>query len=386
MARAKKPKVYQLKDREQVHVIEDDAIMSPTTRMVDNPDWDPNAPEVELDERVVKAKKAMQARARARQRIKRRVTSTPHLLAFLAGGLITVAAVGFGVRYMLEQQEVELRARAQAELEAQRAAEAQAEADAKAEVELNKQLAQSFYRTRVELASEALGIPPLSLDELRKPNSFTRHVRYSEPAMVGSGKSTTLGPLSLRVVTETMTLERQTINSKGAHTSLVLTNTSEHALAYRLEIRKAEAGECKMPGIMNYDALVLDAGQRVEISVCSGRHTVEIVDLRTMEMTPLGARWVRQIPPKALGFDDLTVRAHEVDEGIEQCHEDAARIARELSEDLIRWEDVIDYFSRHDCNEYAWWSGYRYAEAPLGELPVVAPGTAGPIKAKAELP
>ena len=47
MARAKKPKVYQLKNREQVHVIEDDAIMSPTTRMVDNPDWDPDAPEVD---------------------------------------------------------------------------------------------------------------------------------------------------------------------------------------------------------------------------------------------------------------------------------------------------------------------------------------------------
>jgi len=369
---------------------DDGMIMHPKTYMVDSPDWDPNAPDVELETpggrkppRPGGHRRGVGSSAGS-AKIEPQASSAK-LLLIVVGALVVIAGGALGVYFWLESQTDDTVVAAEAlavETEGAAtvpAADAGDELAAEFAAELDRAELEAMYRGHVAATAATLGVEPPTLEQLRQPAVFRHPISHGNPRVLGPGKSLRVGELSLRVkIVQGLSVDRVKVSSKAQHTLLIVENRGEVPLAYRLLARKLAGGKCLTPAIIRYDALVLDPEQRVEISICSGRQSVEIIDLRTLELNELGAVWIRQLPPPAVGLGGLAAKSHAVAEGTPQCTEDAEMLERTLYEGELDWEDVVDFYSRHDCTHYPWPSDYRFrdGEAPA-ELPVVAPWNPG---------
>lgn len=235
----------------------------------------------------------------------------------------------------------------------------------------------AYYKTRVDAAVEAFGIEPPNMDRLRAPNPFHHPINMSDPKRIEPGQARREGPLSIAVRAEQRTIERGGMRTKNMHTYARVLNTAKVPVAYRLLMRKAEAGECQLRNVNRYDAVVLDPGERIDISICSGKQAVEVLDLRMLEITGIGATWVDKIPAQALALDPTSVKAHDPGEDVQPCTSlPAAELAKSIERGEFAWEDLVDYYSRHDCEEYRFWSDYRRLEAPAEGLPLLDPKAA----------
>lgn len=348
------------------------AVLPPSTRIVDHPDWDPNAPDVVLAESPRGRKGGKGAKgekdAPSGQPVERKTGLTATVLF---GGLLLVVG-GFGAWKLVDARNREAAAkteRAEAEAQAEAEAEAKAKANQPPPMPTDEEL-QALYLERASATATALEVDAPSLDELLAPNTFEHLVTHGKPVVIAPGGRKTIGALSFKVRVETLNLERRGIRSKGQHTMLVVENTTDQPLAYRLSVRKATVGECRSPVMFHYDAMVIDPGETAEVSVCSGRQSAEIIDLRTLAVSKVGARWIRQLPAKAVGNDDMAVTSHEVSEDIEMCDMGSDETSRAIKENLVKWEDVIDFYSRHDCRHYPWAPQHRLATAPIEKLPI----------------
>ena len=222
------------------------------------------------------------------------------------------------------------------------------------------QVERERYVSLVTAAASAHGVE-LSLDQLHAPNTFVHTIRADAPTKIAPTKSLRAGSLSLRARVEG--------GGQAKHTLLELHNLGSVPLAYRVELG---TGKCHPPGGSRYDALVLDPGAKVKVAVCAGRRSVELVDLRQLELSVLGAALVRKLPARAVGLSGAAARAHDPGATVVQCSAELDSAAG-LEQGEYAWEDVVDFFSRHDCDHYGWWPGYRRALEAIPSLPVLAP-------------
>jgi hypothetical protein len=239
------------------------------------------------------------------------------------------------------------------------------------EKEASYRSSETFYQTRVDEAVARYEIPAPAHSRLLEPNTFFHVASPGDTRTIQPGKALREAGFEIRVRTESIEVERRGIRTKNTHTLAKLENTGDKPLAYFLRLRSRD-GDCQIRALTRYDAMVLLPDERAEISVCSGEHAVEVLDLRLMEVTELGALWVSKVPPQAVGHDQLGARSHFPGPGIEMCAEIPANdIAGRIAVGETSWEDVVDFYSRHDCEVYRWWPGYRRIVEPLAALPVV---------------
>lgn len=231
-----------------------------------------------------------------------------------------------------------------------------------------------YYRTQLEASLATLELQTdvdALLEQLRQPNVFYHPITHGAPVTMKVGELRREQALELTVLHEELRIKRGGLESNSLHTLLSVVNQGSVALAYRLVARSKDGGDCKMRAITQYDALVLDPGESARISICSGTHEVELVDLRMMELAqPIQIRWIRQLPPLTLGLDEIAVRSHKSAKTVLSCGAVPSKdTARQLSAGVAQWEDVIDFYSRHDCNLYRWPESYARIVSPLVELP-----------------
>ena len=241
--------------------------------------------------------------------------------------------------------------------------------------EASYEQSEAFYETRVEVAmaiygDEAPATP--SLEDLRQPNTFYQPITPGSPRSLGAGESLREGPLAMSVQVEELIADQRGIRSKTKHTLAKVRNQGSVPVAYFLDLRKEGGGECRVRALTRFDAMVLEPGEQAEISICSGEHRVEVTDLRILELTAPGAIWIDKIPPQAVGLSTTVTRAHEPGRNIVMCTElPVADYAKRIAEGTLRWEDLIDFYSRHDCEQFRPPTDYRRAVEPLASLPVV---------------
>ena len=222
------------------------------------------------------------------------------------------------------------------------------------------QVERERYVSLVTAAASAHGVE-LSLDQLHAPNTFVHTISADAPKKIAPSKSLREGSLSLSARVEG--------GGQAKRTLLELHNLGPVPLAYRVELGK---GTCHPQAGSRYDALVLDPGAKVKVAVCAGRRSVELVDLRQLELSVLGAALVRKLPARAVGLSGAAARAHDPGATVVQCSAELDSVEG-LEHGDYAWEDVVDFFSRHDCDHYGWWPGYRRALESIPSLPVLAP-------------
>jgi len=239
------------------------------------------------------------------------------------------------------------------------------------EFEASHTLSEKFYRAQLDEIVEQRGLPAPDHARLLAPNPFLHAASPGAPQRIAVGASLREGGLSLRVKIEVMDVERGGMRTRSEHTLVQVENVGATPLAYFLAARGRD-GDCRIRAVTRLDVMVLLPGERGAISICPGVHAVELTDLRIMEVTALGAMWLRKIPPRAVGHDPISVRSHDPGPDVELCAEiPAAELGARVSAGEIAWEDLIDFYSRHDCRHYSWWPGYTRAVEPLERLPVI---------------
>lgn len=239
------------------------------------------------------------------------------------------------------------------------------------ELEASYASSEALYQTHIDDAVTEHGVTAPSREQLLAPNTFFHVASHSDPKYLAVGASMRESGLQLRVRTEIIETERRGMRTKNEHTLVDVENVGSVPLAYYLDLRARE-GECQVRALTRFDAMALLPGEKGEISICAGSHEVEIRDFRIMEVTELGALWVSKVPALAVGYDHVVARSHFAGPGVQMCAElPAAEFANRIKGGEIAWEDLIDFYSRHDCEHYRWWPGYKRIVEPLAALPAI---------------
>ena len=231
-----------------------------------------------------------------------------------------------------------------------------------------------YYTSSVSDDLAAYEVADPGFERLRQPNKFHEVVSTGAPRTIAPGTSLLEHGLKITIRVEEIKVQRRGISTRSQHTVAVIENVGDEALAYFLQLRSM-SGECRMQAMQRYNTMALSPGQKGEISVCSGSHAVEVLALRLMEVTELGAIWISKVSPLAVGHDDLAARSHDPGTGLQMCAEiPAVDFARRIEAGEMRWEDLVDFYSRHNCEHFRWWPGYTRIVEPLAQLPAVKPG------------
>ena len=231
---------------------------------------------------------------------------------------------------------------------------------------------EAFFNTRVEAATETHGVARPSLERLREPNTFHHPITRGEAKIVTTDAPLRKAGLELRVKVEEREVRRRGLTIKNQHTLARVRNVGESPVAYFLKIGSSTS-DCQVHALSRHNAMALMPGEEVEIAICAGAHALEVFDLRVMEITELGALWVSKIPPQAVGHDQASARAHHPGRGVEMCAEiPAVEFGERVHRGNAAWEDIVDFYSRHDCEHYSWPPDYERIVEPLAALPATS--------------
>ena len=80
----------------------------------------------------------------------------------------------------------------------------------------------------------------------------------------------------------------------------------------------------------------------------------------TVEVSPLSAWYLSQLPPQVVGIEARIARGHRGVEAREKCSPLVSAVVRAgLDRGDIGWRDLVDFYSRHRCQTYQFPSHYR---------------------------
>jgi hypothetical protein len=156
------------------------------------------------------------------------------------------------------------------------------------------------------------------------------------------------------------------------HLVLRIENRSEKYLAYRVETSVTDKHKCANKGDVAHNALVLEPHETLERTECLYRadENIDVTHAEVIELPPLSAYYVSRLPPNPTLYDSRTSGGHTPLAG-SLCPQTFSW--REIQEGIdkrqIGWRDVIDFYARHNCDEYSFFKDYRYRTKPTAELP-----------------
>lgn len=221
----------------------------------------------------------------------------------------------------------------------------------------------TVYTGFLEADAQAAGVRTPTLDEMSKKLSYrvdeARHVlEPGNPPIEVAG-------LRLRV-------ERT-----SDQVVLVIQNLMSSDAAYEVTSSPSTGGSaCSSARPLPFNAMVVAKGSSERRTECLWRDGMAIIvtKVESIELSPLAAWYVSQVPPQVVGVDDRIVRGHRGVDAKEKCSAVQSQVVRTgLDRGDIGWRDLIDFYSRHRCQTYQFPSSYRAFKAD-GERPVPAGG------------
>jgi len=158
---------------------------------------------------------------------------------------------------------------------------------------------------------------------------------------------------------------------------MVIQNLLESDVAYEVTSAPSAGGvSCTSARPTAFNAMVIGKGTSERRTECVWRDGMSIVvtKVETIELSPLSAWYVSQVPPQVVGIEDRIARGHRGVDTKEKCSAVVPQVVRTgLDRGDIGWRDLIDFYSRHRCQTYQFPSTYRAFKAD-GERVVPAGG------------
>jgi hypothetical protein len=240
------------------------------------------------------------------------------------------------------------------------------------EVTMNSTLkySQPVYRALLETDARSFKVPIPSLHELGRPNPYFEELRSRHKLKARKPMETTHLRLSLSVARKSAQLEGQTFAVD--HLVLRIENRTGKYLAYRVETSVSDKNKCSNKGDLAHNALVIGPRQTLERTECLYRkeENVDVTHVEVIELLPLEAHYVSRRPASPTLYDPRTAGGHVPLSGA-PCPQTFSwrEIQDGLDKKQIGWKDVIDFYARHNCDEYSFFASYRYRTSPSQPLP-----------------
>jgi hypothetical protein len=231
----------------------------------------------------------------------------------------------------------------------------------------------TLYRAALEQDARIFAIPVTTYDEMARPFPYFDESPGDRRLKVGGTIETPHLRLALVIRKEAGSMGGQIY--RADHLVLRIENLTDDYLAYRVETRVADEGRCDTKGDAPHNAIVLAPRETIYRTECLYRAS-ERVDVRrveAMELPRLAAYYVSRLSPALVLYARRTSAGHvPLKGGI--CPQTFSW--REIRDGADRgelgWRDVIDFYARHNCEEYSFFRSYRQrtdAAAPLPARP-----------------
>jgi hypothetical protein len=234
--------------------------------------------------------------------------------------------------------------------------------------------APGYYRSLVEEDAKKVGLPKDQTKALWGANAYFAEFSGSQLLKVGASLETT--HLRLQAVSDKVWVGEEGQGYRTEHLVLQLANRTDKYLAYR--VLTEVSGRCRGKGILSHNAFALKPSEEIRRTECilTRESHLTVKRVEALEISPLGYYYVSQLDPQGLRLDARTSEGHQTPPQLGPCRLIPwRRIQHVLERGEAVWYDVLDFYSRHGCNEYTYFLGYRWSEKAPRKLPVEPPRT-----------
>jgi hypothetical protein len=246
---------------------------------------------------------------------------------------------------------------------------------------------EGFYKASLDDDFKKLGVPKIDVTALAKPLVYADETKQVKKTTLKADRDVVETP-HLKVSTHTVKEWAMTSSGQGfryEHILLEITNRSDKPIAYHVITDIDHPEKCKSKGAIQHNAIALKPGETVRRTECLWKPgaTLSLKRLEVLELNDLGYYYVSRLQPTQVLLDERTAAGHEPPKGTKLCAFVPWReIQSAAAGDNTSWEDVMDFYARHNCDEYSFWRGYHRWTTP-GALPSHASeATAPPTPAR----
>ena len=165
----------------------------------------------------------------------------------------------------------------------------------------------------------------------------------------------------------------------NASLALEIVNTTTTDLGYFIKSMPAPAvADCVKARPLPFNAMVIEKGAketRVECVFKEGM-AIAITKVETVEVSPLSAYYLKQVPPALVGIESRVAKGHVAPKMKDPCSPMVSQAVRTgLERGEIGWRDLADFYSRHRCQTYSFPLGYRaFTEDDQRQIPAASSG------------
>lgn len=158
--------------------------------------------------------------------------------------------------------------------------------------------------------------------------------------------------------------------------ALEITNTTASDLAYQVATSAIPAAACATTAARPFNAMTIAASRSETRIECGWRDgaALAVTRVETLEVPPLSAWYLAQVPPSVVGIEPRLARGHRGGATRLKCGAAQPQAVRSgLERGEIGWRDLVDFYARHRCETYQFPLEYRYIEKDGGRaLPAVS--------------
>jgi hypothetical protein len=226
------------------------------------------------------------------------------------------------------------------------------------------------YRGQLEQDARTFGVQPPTLEDFQTPFLYVEELRERQKLDPKNPIDTPHLRLSLDVEKNRASLDGQSFQFD--HLVLRIENKTAHYLAYRIQTDLPNIKKCKSKGDIPHNAIVIEPKQTLRRTECLYRHNtaIDVLRVEIMELPPLAAVYASRLPANAVLYEPRTASGHVPLRGSLCPQTFNWREVRDgMDRKKIGWRDVIDFYARHTCEEYAFFGTYRFRTDSAAPLP-----------------
>jgi hypothetical protein len=158
---------------------------------------------------------------------------------------------------------------------------------------------------------------------------------------------------------------------------LVIENTLDTGIAYNVSTMPSIGeGPCSSVVPLAHNAMVIAKGGSERRTECVWRDgmTIIVTKAETIEISPLSAWYLSQLPPALVGIPPRIARGHRGVNAKDKCNVVVPQVVQTgMDRGEIGWRDLADFYARHRCQSYQFPASYRALrsddERPIPAVP-----------------
>jgi hypothetical protein len=207
----------------------------------------------------------------------------------------------------------------------------------------------SVYKSFLDSDAQNAGVPAPSLADMSKKLAY----RVDEARHALQPGTPPIDVAGLR-----LHLERS-----SDQVILVVENKLASDVAYNVMTSVNTGGAlCNSASPLPFNAMVISKGSSERRTECKWRDgmSIAVTKVETLEVLPLSAWYLSQVPPVQVGVEDRIARGHRGVQTSEICSPVMSAVVRTgLDRGDLGWRDLVDFYARHRCQSYQFPITYR---------------------------